>query len=189
MLGWQEDAARYGVIRSMAVDRFAGTSRPVVAEQLLKACLLMPAPPEVVAKLRPLAERLETSVREGHEELAGNPSRVAWSGFALALLHHRGGDQAKAGEWLRICLREAGVNPSRDAAVSCLSAMIAARSGRDVQAAAELERARVAIETRFAEGLRLGNVNSFWFDWVNARVLLREASALVERPAEIPGKK
>ena len=185
LLGWQEETARYELIRSMAVDRFAGTSRPVVAEQLLKACLLMPARGELEAKLRPLADRLEAAVRDGHEELARNPSRVAWSGFALSLFHYRRGDWAKADEWLKPCLAEAGVNPSRDAAAGCLSAMINARRGRAAQAVTDLERARGAIDARFAKGLELGNVNSFWFDWVNARVLLREASAAVERRAEI----
>jgi hypothetical protein len=77
------------------------------------------------------------------------------------------------------------VNASRDAAAGCLSAMIDARRGRAAQAVTDLERARGAIDARFAKGLELGNVNSFWFDWVNARVLLREASAAVERRAEI----
>ena len=188
MLSWEEDTARYEVIRGMAADRFADTSRPVVAEQLLKACLLMPATTELMAKLRPPAERLEASVREGHAELAGNPSRVAWSGFALSLLYYRQGDHAKAEEWLRPCLGEAGANPSRDAAARCLSAMIETGRGRGADAAAELEYARAAVGARFAKGLELGNVNSFWFDWVNARVLLREASVVVERGAEIVGE-
>jgi len=185
------DRARYDVIRATAVERFAGTSRPVVAEQVLKACLLAPATPEMVARLRPLAERLEQCLVDGHPELVRNPSRVAWSWFALALLRYREGDWEGARIQVGRCLAEAsGANPSRDAAARCLLALIGARQGRSEEAAAELARARAEIESRFAEGLRLGDVNSFWFDWVNARVLSREAAGVLDpAPAASLGKK
>ncbi len=189
MLGLAEDDARYALIRAMAVERFGGTSRPVVAEQLLKACLLRPAPDGIMDKIGPLAARLETAVREGHAELANNPSRVAWSGFALALLHYREGDFTGADAWLGACLAQTGANPSRDAAARCLAALIGERLGRGAEAAADLASARAQIEARFAEGLRLGDVSSFWFDWVNARVLLREASGSLEPTADLFGKK
>ncbi len=180
MLGLAEDEARYTIIREMAVERFGGTSRPVVAEQLLKACLLRPAPPELLKKLAPLAERLEAAVRDGHAELVNNASRIAWSGFALSLFYYRQGAHAKAEARLRSCFEQTGINPSRDAAARCLLALIDTRLGRDSEGAAEVEEARQEINARFAEGLKLGNVNSFWFDWINASVLLREASAGVE---------
>ena len=178
-----EDAARYATIRATAVDRFSGTSRPVVAEQILKACLLRPAPADTMAKLRPVAERLERAVLEGHPELVNNPSRVAWSCFALGLVYHRQGDFAAAHGWTLRCLDESGVNPSRDAAARCLLALALRGLGRDAEARAELEGAGVVIDKAFEGNLKLGNVNSFWFDWVNARVLHREAtSALAVGP-------
>lgn len=182
-LCWAEDATRYAVIRSTAVDRFADTSRPVVAEQLLKICLLMPAPPEVMAKLRPPAERLERSVLDGHPELVNNPSRVAWSCFALGLFSYRQGDFASAQAWAFRCLSEAEGNPSRDASARCLLALTQSRLGRETEARLQLESAAGAIARVFEGDLKLGNVNSFWFDWVNVRVLRREASlALADRP-------
>jgi hypothetical protein len=176
-----EDASRYAVIRAMAADRFAETSRPVVAEQILKACLLTPAPAELMMKLRPPAERLEHAILDGHPELVGSPSRVAWSCFALGLFHYRQGDLASAHAWAVRCLNEAGVNPSRDASARCLLAMVQARRGYAEEAGLQFATARTTIDAVFARNLQIGGVNSFWFDWVAARVFLREASVATGR--------
>jgi serine/threonine protein kinase/tetratricopeptide (TPR) repeat protein len=173
------DTARYAVIRATALDRFGGTTQPVVAEQVLKACLLTPATPEIAALIRALAERLENAVLEGHADFVNSPSRVAWSCFALGLVHYRQGDFVTAHAWAVRCLSEAGINPSRDASTRCLLAMIHARLGRAEEAGVQLASARSAIDAVFSQNLKFGNVNSFWFDWVAARVLLREASAVV----------
>ncbi len=180
MLSWTEDTTRCAVVRATALERFGDTSRPVVAEQVLKACLLTPSPPELVAHVRVLADRLERSVIEGHAELANNRSRLAWSCFALGLVHYRQGEPAAARAWTLRCLDEAGVNLSRDASARCLLALAETALGEREQAGLQLARARAGIDSAFADELRLGNVNSFWFDWVNARVLLREASDAVE---------
>ena len=175
------DMTRYAVIRATAMERFAGSSRPVVLEQLLKACLLAPAPPELRTQLHFLAGRLERAVNEGHEELTNNPSRVAWCGFALALANYREGDFAAADGWARRCLAAAGPNPSRDASTRCLLAMIQFQGGHPEEARASLQLGQSPIDQTFSTNLKIGDLNSFWFDWINARVIQREAVALIGR--------
>ncbi|HEY8960678.1 MAG TPA: serine/threonine-protein kinase, partial [Luteolibacter sp.] len=50
------DRERYEWFRRMAIERFAKTSHPVVAEQVIKATLLLPADQKTLDVLKPLAE-------------------------------------------------------------------------------------------------------------------------------------
>ena len=55
--------------------------------------------------------------------------------------------------------------------------------GRRTEAEAELAAGREVIEAKFKNPLGLGNANQgFWWDWVFARILMREAIALAESP-------
>jgi hypothetical protein len=59
--------------------------------------------------------------------------------------------------------------------------------GRDAEAEAELARGRDAIEGKFKTRLDRGTpIQGFWFDWLFARILLREAMALGESGARVP---
>jgi len=55
------------------------------------------------------------------------------------------------------------------------------RLNQTAEARSELAQSRDIIRSRFAAGLNAGNATwDYWFDWVSARLLLREATALVE---------
>jgi hypothetical protein len=52
--------------------------------------------------------------------------------------------------------------------------------GQKAEAQSELEQGREMIESKFKNRLDRGSgVQGFWFDWVFARILLREAKGLV----------
>jgi hypothetical protein len=52
--------------------------------------------------------------------------------------------------------------------------------GNTTEAAAELAKGRVTIEKKFSDTLDRGEgTRGFWFDWIFARVLLKEATAQV----------
>jgi len=54
------------------------------------------------------------------------------------------------------------------------------RLGHREEARTELASARGDIETQFRKGLERGSApNGFWFDWVFAQILLREAEVLL----------
>jgi hypothetical protein len=55
------------------------------------------------------------------------------------------------------------------------------RLNQMAEARSELAESREIIRGRFAVGLNAGNATyGYWFDWVSARILLREAAALIE---------
>ena len=126
-----------------------------------------------------MADFLMKSMNERHSELAQDPSRMAWGAFALAMLNYREGKLQSASEWSALCMSNQGAIPSRDASIRCLLAKIRWKQDRKDEAHMLLGEAGVPIEAAFSKNLEIGNVQSFWFDWVNARVLMREANSLV----------
>jgi hypothetical protein len=103
----------------------------------------------------------------------------------LALMEYRRGNDAKAAEWCRRCLAFPEYNAPRIAFVRIILAMSCDHLGQTGDAASELDQASKAVEARFNDGLDSSNAGQyFWYDWIFARVLLREAKALLdEAPA------
>jgi len=173
------DLERYDMIRRLAIDRFSNTFSPVVAEQVFKATLLLPPDPETLAALRPLGAFLETSLTKGHPELQGDNFRTAWCRFALSLMRYREGDLDAASLWADRALPIAGGHVPRETMLRCLRAMIAYHKGDTAAARALLNAARMPLDAHFAKPIELGDMKSSWSDWLIARILYKEARALV----------
>jgi serine/threonine protein kinase len=102
---------------------------------------------------------------------------------ALALLEYRRGDDAKAAQWCRRCLAYPEYNAPRIATVRIILAMSCQHLHQTGEAAFELDQSRKVIEARFKDGLDSSvAAQYFWYDWVFARVLLREAAAQIDEP-------
>jgi hypothetical protein len=54
----------------------------------------------------------------------------------------------------------------------------------EIEAArSELSKGRGLTTAQFSKGLEEGNgATGFWYDWLFARILLREAEAMIEKP-------
>jgi hypothetical protein len=101
--------------------------------------------------------------------------------MSVALMEYRQGNYLQASEWCRRCLAYPGDNPSRAATARVILAMACHHLGRNEEAASELAQGRESIQGKFNDGLDPGSAaHGFWFDWVFARVLLREAATLIE---------
>jgi hypothetical protein len=171
------DRERYEWFRRMAIERFAETSHPVVAEQVIKATLLLPADQETLDALKPLAEITQQAVEAGQGAYSQNQELAAWSYFALTLLSYREGDDALATKWAERCLAASSPNLSRETSVRILLAMIAQREGKTDAARVLLNAAETTLRERLPQNVRTGvQADGFWFDWINARILLREAT-------------
>lgn len=171
---------RYEWFRSMAIKRFAGTSHPVVAEQAVKASLLLPADEPTLAALGPVAEIIKRALESGASAYGGNRDLEAWSCFSLALIHYRKADFAIAAEWANRCVAVPDHNSPRNTSAHLILAMTEHHVGRTTNARALLEMAESLVEQRFTPTVQLpGGEAGFWFDWLNARILLKEASALI----------
>ncbi len=173
------DTGAYERFRDETTGRFSGNAIPA-ADRILKICLLLPPDKKQAAALLPFANATAKSFAEA--EVSGDIFQAAWLSVSLALWEYRSGNQVKAEEWCRRCLGYAEVNAPRTATAHIILAMALNRQpGRGVEAQAELNAGREIVENKFK--LSLGSpVQGFWFDWIFARILLRESVTLMEAP-------
>jgi serine/threonine protein kinase len=173
------DLADYEKIRQLAIARFARSKNPVAAEQIIKISLIQPAGPDMLLALEPLAHVAEASLNR-----AATPyGLVTWRAMALALMAYR---QGRFNEALHWCHRASDLDPgflSRRAVGDVIQAMAEWQLGQKAAARADLENARKLVEEGFQRPLKFSaDQDGYWFDWLNARILLREATALMQQP-------
>lgn len=167
------DIDGYERFRKAAISRFAGTQFPV-ADRIVKICLLLPADKKVMDSLNPLTQVTEKSFTDA--DAAGDIFRASWRAVSLALLEYRRGDYAGAVDWSRRCLAYPEYNAPRSATARIILAMSLQHLQQTDEARSELAKGRDAVETKFENALDRGIAEQgFWFDWVFARILLREA--------------
>jgi hypothetical protein len=174
------DRRGYEHFRETALNHFLSTTNPLPAERVVKVSLLTPADPPMLAALRPLAEIASNSLAGG---MGVDASLAAWRSFSLALMDYRRGDFAGAIHWGERSQAYQTNNVSRSANLGLVLAMAHYHVGQRAQAEAELAQAREQIEKRFSQGLEIGaGGEGFWFDWVYAQVIMREAIELIGEP-------
>jgi serine/threonine protein kinase len=172
------DATRYETFRSGAIAHFTGTADPIVAERILKISLLAPATKSTLSLLKPLADFAGNSISETNSYT--EDWMIPWRCVSLSLWEYRRGNWEAAAAWSKRCLSDKTQNASRTATALVILAMTDERMGRDGDARSELVRATDLIENKFKNGLDLGNGSQgFWFDWILARILAREAAPLI----------
>jgi eukaryotic-like serine/threonine-protein kinase len=174
------DTAGYERFRLEAISRFSAAPC-VFADRIVKISLLLPANDRLIGAMGPLAEM--TVKTRDEAEAAGDHFRAAWHSVSLALYEYRRGNYAAAAGWCRRCLDYRETNAPRTATARAILALSLQQLGRPEEARAELALAREAVEAKFRDGADLGNpIQGFWFDWAFARILVREAAALIEGP-------
>ena len=179
------DTAGYERFREILLNRFGDTSQPNVAEQIIKICLLTPAGPDTLNALRSpfdIVERVTVAAYASH-----SPSMNAWRSFSLGLMQYRRGDYENALTWINRSLEARDSNNARIATCHLVAAMARRRLGRLAEAAASFHAAEQLI-TRYDEADEAGRrrLNGFWFDWINNRILLREARSALGLPSSPP---
>jgi tetratricopeptide (TPR) repeat protein len=167
--------------RDEAVARFLTETNGDAAGRVLKTCLLPPVHEETVVQLRPLGELVE-------KWTAAQPpaTRAGWAAVPIALWEYRTGDFAKAEAYCRNGLDPNDLS-SRTPTIRLILAMACYRTGLETEAREHLARARALVEDKFKLGLDRGTPGiGMWYDWVFARVLLREAKGLIQPGVERP---
>lgn len=173
------DTEHYDRLRKIASEQFATTTNPVVADEVVKSCLIQPAGPEFLVKLEPLLKVIERNIpwerNDGPKELM-----EAWQMLSMSLAAFRKNDFQVTETWARRCLRHPHQNPSRNAAVHAVLAMALHRAGHPADARAERDLAQSAVTANFSKPFQMGgSADGFWFDWVIARILLNEADGVI----------
>jgi serine/threonine protein kinase len=170
------ESAQYQQFCEATVDVFGTTTNGDAAGRILKTCLLLPPDEKLTERLKPLGKLAEQFiVSQGPKLISG------WATIPAGLWRYRLGDFGQAAEWCRREMNEKDNTTSQTAAIRIILAMSCYRQGMAVEAGSQLAKARVTIEAQFKNGLEHGNNSQgMWYDWVFARILLREAEALIE---------
>ena len=173
------DSEHYEELRRIAADRFSTTTNPMVADEVVKSCLIKPADAELLAKLAPLFHVLEDNLPWDRTDGSGELME-AWQMLSLTLAAYRKEDFQLAEQWARRTPVHPNQNPSRNAAVRPVLAMALHQAGRTDEARAELDLARADVIANFNKPFQIGvSEQGFWFDWMIARILLKEADGVV----------
>jgi eukaryotic-like serine/threonine-protein kinase len=176
------DTNRYEQFRETAIARFGGTTYRV-ADRIVKISLLLPASPQTLASLVPLADVAAKSLADA--DSASDVFQAAWRSVSLALWSYRQGDFPGAIHYSRRCLAYPENIGPRTATAHLILALSHHQLGHPGEATSELIQGRDLVDGKFRSGLDRGSpMQGFWFDWVFARILLREATALVPGPSE-----
>jgi eukaryotic-like serine/threonine-protein kinase len=172
------DTNSYERFRQGAIARFSAAPCPF-ADRIVKISLLLPANDRLIESLNPLAQQTTRHLAEA--DRGGDVFTAAWRSVSLGLLEYRRGNYPKAAEWCRRCLDYPGTNAPRTATAQVILAMSYHRMGLTTEAQAQLAAGREIIDNKFQNRLNGGGpVQGFWFDWLFARILLRESIALLE---------
>ena len=171
--------AEYERFRESLVAHYAGTDNPYVAERVVKLCLLKPANADLMRALGRYVEVAEESLERSSQDL--NLNMAAWRSYSLSLMAYRQGSYELAVEWARRSRDYDSGMQSRGMSVQVILAMAQARLGQTNEAKAALAEPRFVIEDTFKQGVtHLPRWEGFWFDWLFARIHLREAEALCQ---------
>jgi serine/threonine protein kinase len=173
------DPAGYGRFRQDAVARLARGDQPF-ADRIVKISLLLPGDEKLLKALEPQAGIAARSIATNADANV-DVFLAAWRSVSLALMEYRRGNFTAAADWCHQCLNYPENIAPRTATARAILAMSDQRLGKTGEARAQLEEARQVVDKKFKSQLDLGNgVQGFWFDWVFARILLNEATALIE---------
>jgi hypothetical protein len=150
----------------------------------------MPPSASLLAALSPAAEVMAKSVPANvpaDAGLSGNYNwRLPWRCMTLALMEYRRGNYAEAVNWGNRCLssKHDSTNLPRVAIVQAILAMSYHRLGQAEPARSELAKSRELIDERSKTAfVTYEDWHGGWFDWFSARILEREAAAMIESPA------
>jgi tetratricopeptide (TPR) repeat protein len=175
------DLAGYQRLVQQAVARFAGTTNPVAAEQIIKASTLLPADKATTGALAPLAKIVEQSVRSSPAS-KWEIYLTAWQALSLSLFEYRRGDFERAVFWAQKCLDYPDTTPTRIAMSHLVLAMAFDKLHQPDRARSELLQGRQAVELKLPDKLdKISDMGDdqkgYWSDWVTAYLLLKEAAA------------
>jgi serine/threonine protein kinase len=178
------DIATYDRVRRESIARFGHSRNAIAAEQILKISMLLPTDKELLAAAGPLARVAEDSLRG---QTVPRGYLEAWRSMVLAMFEYRQGNDQAAWDWAQRSLAFPIHEASRDAVSYFVQAMVDWRMQRPMEARFLLQKGRQIVEDRFKRPLVVADADgSGWFDWLDAKIMLREAQALIEQEAKTP---
>jgi tetratricopeptide (TPR) repeat protein len=170
-----------------SITHFYASTNGNEAWRILRTCLLVPVDKNLLASLRPLAALSENAYKNWPED----PTNLLWGAIPVSLWKYRNGDYQAAEQCCRRALASPDQLDARKANLHMILAMSCFKLARPQEARIELNRGQALVEKRFPHGRFQANSNQgFWWDWVDASILMREATTTVDdnlAPAESDG--
>src|SRR5581483_7879854 len=165
------DMAGYARFCTEAISRYAKEPNTDAATRILKTCLLQPADGKLLEAMRPLGEKSVQWAR-------ANPNNV-WAVIPMCLWQYRTGNYIAATTCAdKVDQKNAS---SSTATLDLIASMALMHEGRRAEAHPLIERSRAIVNEGFRTGFsHATDGTGYWYDWLFARALLREADALVE---------
>ena len=175
----QGDVEGYERFRQAAVARFTGGPHPF-ADRIVKISLLLPADLKLLKALQPLADVTAHSLAtnaDANADIFWPPGvRFPWRWWNIAAAITPGRRTGASNVWII----PKHIAP-RTATARVILAMSDQQLGKTDEARSQLAQAREIIDNKFKSQLDRGTpMQGFWFDWVFARILLNEATAMIE---------
>jgi len=179
------DLNKYRQFVQVTLHRFADTSDPVAAEEVMKNSLILPTDAMTLQELEPLVKLLQGSVAQNGPEVAKYDNRIPWQTLALSLYEYRCGNFTNVIDWGQKCLAYSNPTPPRIVMMHIVLALAYAGLNQPENARLELAAGREPIEKRLPDGpekiVDLGDASTgVWHDWVIAYFLLHEVENLVK---------
>jgi serine/threonine protein kinase len=171
------DLQGYASFRQAAIAEYTKASNGDAEARILKTCLLQAPDKALLDQLQPLADKTE-------KWFAGlDPkSTLSWAAIPVSLWHYRMGDYTGTTRFALRGYYASDTSSAHNATIRLLLAMAAAQTGQISDAHAQLDLARKTIEDKLSRAPGPGDGKlGFWYDWVFAHVLLREAISLIDR--------
>ncbi|MFT4177672.1 MAG: serine/threonine-protein kinase [Luteolibacter sp.] len=169
------DTTGYEALRNMAVTRFQDTQNQRLAEQIVKACLLLPADAAFMQRLSPLTHCVSNYQKKlSHAE-------HFWRCCAVALAEYRKNNFEESLKWSKRAPIQSDT-PSRDALNLSLRALAEHQLGRHAESRKSLASAASLISPRFSTPRGVFDTDGTWQSWLIARIIHREAEQLISLP-------
>jgi len=169
------DLEDYRRLRGEMVARFGKTKDPAIAERMVKDCLILPASSET--ELAALADLADVAIAAGPQHAS-----APFFQFAKGLCEFRQGRFASAVQWMEQVLARSGEFDFRDVQAHMVLAMSHYQLNHTEEARAALAKGSEISKSNLPR-IERGNVGVYWFDWIIAHALEREAIALIEGPS------
>jgi serine/threonine protein kinase len=160
--GQWEALSRHGA-RFLA--RFGGTNDPAIARLVATDCLFAPLSGVDIGAVAALARR-------SNDQLI------------MGLAEYRQGHYAVAADWLGKALAGSGQDAAREAQACAALAMAQQQLKQPDNARATLAKGAQIVDAKLPK-LESGDIGPGWTQWIMARVLMREAAALINTPPAV----
>jgi eukaryotic-like serine/threonine-protein kinase len=170
----------YEQFRRMAVKGFSNTPNADAAGRVLKTCLFQPVTADTLKELKPMGDIVEKWFA------TQDPKTInQWQLIPVALWKFRCGNSSAALDCCLAGLHSQWTPPPCRATLQLIVAMIYQQQGAVTNADAQFDLAENTIMAAFRPQLQVGDrTNGMWYDWIAAKILLREAANKLGKPAD-----